>query len=109
MPWLVRDGVVLASLELASDRATRRRGLLGRDEMSGALLIRPARAVHTLGMKFDLDVAYLDGDDRVLECVTMRRNRVGMPRWRARAVIEAAAGAFERWELRPGDEVEVKS
>jgi uncharacterized membrane protein (UPF0127 family) len=109
MPWLVRDGVVLASLELATDRATRRRGLLGREGMSGALLIRPARAVHTLGMKFDLDVAYLDPDDRVMECITMRRNRVGMPRWGARSVIEAEAGAFERWELRPGDEIEVTS
>jgi uncharacterized membrane protein (UPF0127 family) len=28
--------------------------------------------------------------------------------WRSGFVVEAAAGAFERWRLRPGDTVEVK-
>ena len=28
--------------------------------------------------------------------------------WRSRTVIEAEAGAFARWNLRPGDQLEVK-
>jgi uncharacterized membrane protein (UPF0127 family) len=94
-------------LEVASTRRARRRGLLGRDGIEGGLVLRPARAVHSFGMRFDLDVAYLDGDDVVIEVGRLRRNRLGRPRWRARAVLEAEAGAFERWGLRVGDHVEV--
>lgn len=106
--WLLRDGEVLASLELAESRQERRRGLLGRDGVDGALLIRRARSVHTLGMRFPIDVAFCDADLRVLRVVRMPRNRVSRVVWRARSVIEAEAGSFDRWKLRPGDELEVK-
>jgi uncharacterized membrane protein (UPF0127 family) len=98
----------LAALEVADTRRARRRGLLGRDDFEGALLLKPARSVHTVGMRFPIDVAYCDGDLRVLETVCMSPFRVGAPRLRARCVIEAQRGAFERWGLGPGDELEVK-
>ncbi len=108
MSWLLRDGEVLAALEVASTRAARRRGLLGRDGFQGALLLKPARAVHTVGMRFPLDIAYCDGELHVLETVCMKQGRIGLPRWRARCVIEAESGAFERWGLRAGDHLEIK-
>jgi uncharacterized membrane protein (UPF0127 family) len=108
MAWLLRDGEVLASLELAETRRARSKGLLGRDAIEGALLLRPARSVHTVGMRFPIDVAYLDADLRVLRIVTMPRWRVGRPVLRANAVLEAERGAFRDWHLRPGDELEIK-
>ncbi len=108
MAWLVRDGEVLASLEVAGSAWARTVGLLGRGGFEGALLLRPAASVHTLGMRFDVDVAFCDASLRVLEVVRMRRWRMGRPRLRARAVIEASAGAFERWSLAVGDELEVR-
>ena len=108
MAWLLRDGEVLASLEIAESRRDRRRGLLGRDGIEGAILLRPARSVHTVGMRFPLDVAFCDADLRVVRVVRMPRHRVSRLVWRSRAVIEAEAGAFDRWKLRPGDELEVK-
>ena len=135
MPWLLRDGKVLAAIEVASTRRARRRGLLGRDGIDGALLLRPAHGVHTIGMRFAIDVAFCapgapgastapttveaevpDRPDQlqqpdqlvVLETVCMSRFRLGRPRWRASCVIEAQAGAFERWSLRPGDLLEVR-
>jgi uncharacterized membrane protein (UPF0127 family) len=106
--WLLRDGEVLASLEIAESRRDRRRGLLGRDGIEGAILLRPARSVHTVGMRFPLDVAFCDAGLRVVRVVRMPRRRVSRLVWRSRAVIEAEAGAFDRWKLRPGDELEVK-
>jgi uncharacterized membrane protein (UPF0127 family) len=100
------SGSTSRSIEVASTRRARRRGLLGRDGIEGALLLTPARAVHTFGMRFDLDVAYLDADRRVLDVRRMRRNRLGLPRLRARSVLEAEAGTFARWGLRVGDVVE---
>jgi uncharacterized membrane protein (UPF0127 family) len=108
MPWLVSDGRVLASLEVADTRRTRRKGLIGRDGIEGALLITPARSIHTLGMRFPIDVAYCDGDLVVVRTATVNPNRVGLPVWSARAVIEAEAGSFGRWGLRPGDALEVR-
>ncbi len=108
MPWLLRDGEVLASLEVARSRRDRARGLLGRDGVEGALLLEPARSVHTVGMRFPLDVAFCDAEMVVLKVVRMPRHRVSMPVPRARCVIEAEAGTFGRWELRPGDQLEVK-
>jgi uncharacterized membrane protein (UPF0127 family) len=106
MPWLLRDGAVLAALEVASARSDRRRGLLGRGEFEGALIIEPARAVHTIGMRFAIDVAYCarkaEGELLVLDTRTMPRYRVGRPRIAARCVIEAQSGAFERWGLAVG-------
>jgi uncharacterized protein len=104
----MRGSEVLCSLELADTGRSRSRGLLGRDSLDGALLLRPASSIHTLGMRFAIDVAYCDRDLTVLDVVTMAPWRVGRPRRRARAVIEAEAGSFDRWRLRPGDELEVR-
>jgi hypothetical protein len=30
-----------------------------------------------------------------------------LPRWKSACVVEASAGAFERWGLRVGDQLEV--
>jgi hypothetical protein len=106
--WLVAGDTVLASLEVASDRRSRMQGLLGRDSMSGALLLQPARSVHTLGMRFAIDVAFVSRELDVLDIVTMVPNRLGRPRLRAHGVIEAPAGAFARWGVSPGDRLEIR-
>ena len=106
--WLVSDAHVLASAEVAADGRARRRGLLKRDGMEGALVLRPCRWVHTIGMRFPLDVAYVDPDGIVVKAVRMARHRVGFPVPRASWVIEAEAGAFERWGLSIGDVVELR-
>lgn len=108
MAWLVSDARVLASAEITPDRAARRRGLLRRDGIEGALVIDRCRWVHTIGMRFPIDVAFLDADGIVLKVIRMNRYRIGMPVRRARTVVEAEAGAFERWQLSVGDEVELR-
>ncbi|MFB6832063.1 DUF192 domain-containing protein [Streptomyces hydrogenans] len=89
-------------VEVAASYRARRRGLLGRDGIAGAMLLTPANSVHTFGMRFPIDVAYLDLRLRVLAVVTMRPGRLGLPRPRARHVLEAEAGAMAGWGLRPG-------
>lgn len=108
MGWLLRDGKVLASLEVAADRPARRRGLLGRDALDGALLLTPARSVHSFGMRFPIDVAFCDRDLNVLRTVLLRRNRLTRPVAGARSVLEAEAGSFARWGLVVGDRLEVR-
>jgi uncharacterized membrane protein (UPF0127 family) len=106
--WLVRDGEVLATAELAATRRERARGLLGRSGYEGALVFRKVRQVHTLGMRFAIDVAFCDGSGTVLRTVTLPPWRISRVVWKSALVIEAEAGAFERWALRVGDDVEIK-
>lgn len=108
MAWLVREGQVLASVEVAESLRGRFVGLLGRDGLEGALLLRPAWSVHTLGMRFPIDVAFLDRDLRVLRTTTMRPWRLGRPMLSSRAVLEAEAGAFASWNLAVGDALELR-
>ena len=108
MAWLVSEARVLASAEVARNREQRRRGLLRRDGVDGAFVIERCRWVHTIGMRFPIDVAYLDSDGTVLKTLRMARHRVGLPVPRAHWVIEASAGAFDRWGLRVGDVVELR-
>lgn len=108
MAWLISDAHVLASAERASTRSERRKGLLGRDSLEGALVIEPCRWVHTIGMRFPIDVAFLDADGLVVRTVQMPRRRLGLPVPRARLVIEAEAGAFARWGVHVGDVIEVR-
>lgn len=109
MSWLVADDRVLATLEVADTFKARLKGVVGRSSLDGALLIRPTCSVHTLGVKFPLDVVYCDSEMRVIDMVTMAPNRIGMVRFRARAVIEAPKGSFERWGLNVGDQLEIRT
>lgn len=106
--WLVSDARVLASAEIARERSTKRRGLLKRDGFDGALVLEGCKWVHTIGMRFPIDVAFLDDDGCVIKTVQMSRYRVGIPVPHARCVVEAEAGKFDRWGLRVGDVVEIR-
>ncbi|WP_262703013.1 MULTISPECIES: DUF192 domain-containing protein [Streptomyces] len=89
-------------LTIAASYRARARGLLGRDGLTGALLLTPASGVHTFRMRFAIDVAYLDRHLTVLDVHTLRPGRLGRPRLRSRHVLEAEAGALERWGVRRG-------
>lgn len=94
-------------LRIAASYRTRSRGLLGQDGIDGALLITPCGSVHSFRMRFTIDVAYLDRKFRVVAVHTMKPGRLGMPRLRARHVVEAEAGAMEKWGIRPGVRVAI--
>ena len=64
-----RTGAEVASWVGFADRWWRRAvGLLGRSSLDDdeGLLLAPCASVHTLGMRFAIDVAFLDRDGRVV-------------------------------------------
>lgn len=102
----VDDGPELP-LELAVTNRQRRRGLLGRSGIDGAIWFEPCRQVHTFRMRFPIDVAYVDRAGRVVLTRTLPRGRIGPLSLRTRSIIEAEAGAFWRWGLAEGSRVQV--
>jgi len=107
--YLVRNGQVLCSVEIASTRRQRARGLLGRTGFDGAMLFYRTSSVHTIGMRFAIDVAFCTktapGTLVVDSMITMKPWRLGLPRFASSAVLEAEAGEFARWGLMPGDQL----
>jgi hypothetical protein len=96
---------VATVLELASESASRNRGLLGRSGLrpENAFILAPANFVHTFFMRFAIDLLFVARDGRVLKI------RRAVPAWRiagqlrAFAVIELAAGALHRSGTQAGD------
>lgn len=102
-----RHSVLAELTDVADTSAKRRKGLLGRDSLpiGHGLWIVPCESVHTYGMRFPIDVLYLDRKKRV------RKLRRAMPPWRlslclsAHSVLELPAGTIEQTKTQPGDQL----
>jgi uncharacterized membrane protein (UPF0127 family) len=102
---LTRQVELAGSVDVADRGAKRRKGLLGRETLAAGegLWIVPCEAVHTFGMRFPIDLIYLDRDKRV------KKVRHGVPPWRlsaclsAHSVLELASGSIRRTRTKPGD------
>lgn len=106
--WLVSDGRVLASADVANTRRARRQGLIGQRSVTAALVLDRCRWIHTIGVKCALDVAYLNADGVVIKMQRVAPMRIPPPVAKSRTVIEALAGSFERWGLQLGDVIELR-
>jgi uncharacterized membrane protein (UPF0127 family) len=90
--------------ESAWDRA---RGLLARAplEWDQGLWIEPCNNVHTVGMVYALDLAFLDAYGVVVKLVrNVKPLRIALA-WGARATLEMRSGQLDRMALKVGDAV----
>jgi uncharacterized membrane protein (UPF0127 family) len=102
--------IVVARLELADTAWKQAIGLLGRRALAGdaGLCLSPCNGIHTLGMRFALDVLFLDRNGMALRlAANVRPWRICGPMWRARTVIELPAGTLARQQLAQGRRYEV--
>jgi uncharacterized protein len=95
-------------VELADSILRRARGLLGRQRISGCLLLTPCKSVHGAGMFRALDVAYLDAAGNVLETTVLLPWRMHRPRWNARSALEAERGMLAAWGITVGGMVTLR-
>jgi len=102
MAILLMDGVEVAPVEIAHSYAERARGLLGRDGVATGLVLRPGTSVHTMGMRFAIDVVFVRRSGQVLAVVPMVPNRMGRPRPRSAWILETEAGRAREWGIEPG-------
>lgn len=105
------DRLLIGDVESAFSPVARMRGLLGRDRLGrdSALHIRPCACIHTMFMRFDIDIIFLAGDltvVRIAENISPFRAVAGGRQ--ARSAIELESGWFPWNELRVGDKVELR-
>jgi uncharacterized membrane protein (UPF0127 family) len=99
-------GCVLVSRLEVADRAWKRAiGLLGRRSLAAdtGLWLEPCSGVHTLAMRFPIDLLFLDREGRAIRLVE------SLPPWRfcgpvrgGRVVVELPAGTLAARAVRPG-------
>jgi uncharacterized membrane protein (UPF0127 family) len=93
---------------IADTSPTRRTGLLkhSRLEPGEGLWIAPSEAVHTFGMKFPIDVLFLDKKRKVLKIRNdMVRSRMAIC-LRAHSVLELPSGTATAMQTVVGDQLE---
>lgn len=99
------DGREVATIELATSPWLRARGLLGRSGLAPGqgMWLAPCSAIHTVGMRFAIDIVFLDRTSRVAKvCHTVAPYRMAWGGWRAHGALEFAAGEAARLGLTPG-------
>jgi protein-S-isoprenylcysteine O-methyltransferase Ste14/uncharacterized membrane protein (UPF0127 family) len=104
-------GLLLADrLRPAHTHWTRLRGLLGTSELAPGegLWIRPSNQVHMFGMRYALDLVFLDSAGRVLRLIrSLAPNRVSPRVAGATSVLELPVGTIDGAALNEGDRVEI--
>jgi uncharacterized protein len=97
-------------LALADTLLARLKGLLGRSALPAGegLWIKPCNSVHTFGMKFPIDVVFLDQGKRVVGVAkALRPNRISRIYSAAKSVIELPAGTIDASDTVPGNQLKV--
>ena len=105
---LTRNVLLADSAAIADTSKARRTGLLKHDrlEPGDGLFIVPCEAVHTFGMKFPIDVLFLNRKKKVLKIrKDMGKRRISLCLW-AHSVLELPAGTADQTETEPGDQLE---
>lgn len=96
-------------IAVADSGARRRKGLLGRNglEQGEGLWIVPCESVHTFGMRFAIDLVYLDRGKRVVKV----RHSVGPARisasLKAHSILELRPGTVTETGTQPGDQIQI--
>lgn len=106
-----RNTVLGERIDVAETTLSRIMGLLGKrglDPGTG-LLIFPSQAIHTVAMRFPIDVLFLDRKWRV---VHLRREmvpfRVTGIYWKAKCVLELPSGIIAQTSTEMGDQLSIQ-
>lgn len=104
---LLGEKIILADTELS-----RLIGLLGRRNLapSEGLLITPSNGVHTIGMRFSIDVLLLDKNGKVIASYkNLRPFRITRLFWKAYSALELPVGTISKTMTSVGDELLVEA
>jgi uncharacterized protein len=107
-----RNACLATHLSLAGTHWSRLRGLMWKDAASfpagDGLWIVPSRGVHTLAMKFPIDVLYLDANKLVVHVEqNLKPWRVARVSMRTASVLELPGNTLESSGTTVGDEIEI--
>ena len=89
---------------------SRMKGLLGKSSLAAGegLLIKPCKGIHTFGMRFPIDVLFLNKGNYVVATIkNIKPNKMTRLYLEASSVIELPAGTLDATATKPGDRLEL--
>lgn len=68
---ITQNTIIASDAGLADNFITRLKGLLGTNQLDTgrALIIRPCNSIHTFGMKYAIDVVFIDKQDSIVKII----------------------------------------
>ena len=108
---LTRRTILATRMEVADSAPTRNKGLLGREHLfiGEGLWILPCLAVHTFGMRFPIDLVYLDRMKRIRKLAREVSPGRLSACFSAHSVLELPPGVILATQTQPGDTLEFTS
>jgi uncharacterized membrane protein (UPF0127 family) len=99
--------LLVASLRMADSFWPRLKGLLGTTALAEGegLLLCPCNCVHTCGMRYAIDVLFLDSGGRILKLAQELAPWRSACCWQAAVVLELPAGTVQRQDLQTGQQL----
>ncbi len=101
---------LISDLKVADSFWLRLVGLLGRKGMSAdeGMWFDRCSSIHTFGMRFSLDVVFLDSSMKVKALKPdVKPGRMTWPVMGARSAVELTSGSIERMKIKIGDQLHV--
>jgi len=107
------NNAVLADRALVADTFWKRLvGLLNRDslEKGEALILKPSSSIHTLFMRFSIDVLFLDKNNKIIGLLSVFKPfRFSPVYFGVSSAIEFPAGTFQLTQTKLGDSIKIES
>jgi len=107
---LTRNTVLAENIEIADTFLSRLRGLLGRENLPAgrALILRPCDSIHTFFMRFSIDAAFVDKENRVIKtCSELKPWRLSGVFFNAAYCVELPSGVLADTHTQEGDTLQL--
>lgn len=107
---VTKQQVLGDNVKVAATFFSRLVGLLATSSLSNGagLMIKPCSSVHTMGMRYPIDVIFVDDSDRVVKVVMGLKPSRLANQWGADYVIELPAGTIAATYTQKGDRLELQ-
>jgi uncharacterized membrane protein (UPF0127 family) len=107
---LTKNTWLSTTVRKADNFLTRLVGLLRRTSLGPeeALWLIPSKGVHTFGMRFPIDVIFLNENNKVIDIIQdMAPNRLSRLHWSAQSILELPHGSIQKSATTVGDQLEI--
>jgi uncharacterized membrane protein (UPF0127 family) len=107
---LTKNTWLATTVRKADNFLTRLVGLLRRTSLGPeeALWLIPSKGVHTFGMRFPIDVIFLNENNKVIDIIRdMAPNRISRLHLSSQSILELPQGAIQKSATTVGDQLEI--
>lgn len=104
---------VIATLKFANTYFSRLNGVMFKKKLDYILVLKPVKSnyrilssIHTLFMKFTIDIVFLDKNKRIFEIAQISPWKFYTPKKSANYILEMKKGSIKKYQIAVGDKLD---